>query len=124
MCSAGSNSNSAGTPQGTNFGVGSEKFAGERAVGAPPGSTYSMGGPVQAAQPAQPAAPTQTVQGTSAAAPTNLVGKVALIKEILGLDSSLNLASAIQQAKTDVGLDAEGSLIEQADALLVELTPR
>ena len=100
-------------------------FAGPSSgVGAPPGSTYTMGRPVQPAQPAQPAAPTQMVQGTSAAAPTNLVGKVALIKEILGLDSSLNLASAIPQALAVVGLEAEGSLVEQADALLVELTPR
>ena len=36
----------------------------------------------------------------------------------------LRTRQAIQQAKTDVGLEAEGSLIEQADALLVELTPR
>jgi len=104
---------------------GAPPFAGPNSgVGAPPGSTYTMGRPVQPAQPAQPAAPTQMVQGTSAAAPTNLVGKVALIKEILGLDSSLNLASAIPQALAVVGLEAEGSLVEQADALLVELTPR
>lgn len=58
------------------------------------------------------------------AAPTaalNLAGKVALIKDALGLDSSLNIASAIRTARQEVGLEIEGNLNEQADALLSEL---
>lgn len=52
----------------------------------------------------------------------NLAGKVVLIKDMLGLDANLNLAAAIRQAKQDVGCEADGSLNEQADALLLELT--
>ena len=51
----------------------------------------------------------------------NLAGKVALIKDVLGLDSSLSIASTIDQAKQDVGCEPEGNLNAQADALLLEI---
>ena len=40
---------------------------------------------------------------------------------VLGLDGALNLASAIQQAKQEVGCDAGGNLNAQADAILAEI---
>ena len=51
----------------------------------------------------------------------NLAAKVTLIKDLLGLDSSLNIPSVIRQAKQAVGCEAEGNLNDQADALLLEL---
>jgi len=53
----------------------------------------------------------------------NLVGKVALIKEILGLEAGLNIGSAIREAKAQVGCELDGNLNEQADAVLLELLP-
>eukprot|EP00325_Prymnesiales_sp_UTEX-LB-985_P034181 CAMPEP_0174718366 /NCGR_PEP_ID=MMETSP1094-20130205/28721_1 /TAXON_ID=156173 /ORGANISM="Chrysochromulina brevifilum, Strain UTEX LB 985" /LENGTH=236 /DNA_ID=CAMNT_0015918451 /DNA_START=19 /DNA_END=729 /DNA_ORIENTATION=+ len=73
--------------------------------------------------------PTQSVpeaSSSSAVPPTpefNLVGKVKLIKELLGLDSTLNIASAIKTAQQEVGLEAKGNLNDQANELLLELTP-
>lgn len=53
----------------------------------------------------------------------NLVGKVALINSILGLESTPNIATAIEKAKESVGCDIDGNLSQQADALLHELMP-
>jgi len=66
------------------------------------------------------------MHGSSSAAvpPTsalNLAGKVAVIKEALGLDSTLSIASTIQKAKEQVGDEVRGNLNEQADALLDQL---
>lgn len=51
----------------------------------------------------------------------NLAGKVTLIKDVLGLDPNLNLASTIRIAKEEVGCEAEGNLNAQADALLQQI---
>ena len=51
----------------------------------------------------------------------NLAGKAAAIKEALGLDSTLSIASTIQKAKEQVGDEVRGNLNEQADALLDQL---
>ena len=56
-------------------------------------------------------------------APLNLAGKVAMIKDTLGLDGNLSVASAIHKAQEEVGCDARGNLNQQADALLFELVP-
>lgn len=121
---AGANSGVGAPPVGSYDPIGSYDLGRPAAPTQPSEQVRSGASPSGAAQVVQTAAPAQTVQRTLSVSPTNLAGKVALIKEILGLDSSLNLASAIQQAKNDVGLEAEGSLIAQADALLFELTPR
>ena len=53
----------------------------------------------------------------------NLASKVTIINELLGLEDNVNIGSALQRAKQEVGCKAEGNLNEQADALLRELTP-
>jgi len=57
------------------------------------------------------------------AAGLSLEDKVTLIKTKVGLDPALTVAEAIRIAKQEVGCLAEGTLNEQAEALLFELMP-
>ena len=53
----------------------------------------------------------------------NLASKVELIREMLGLERGMDMVATLQEAQQTVGCRAEGSLNDQADALLFELVP-
>jgi len=55
------------------------------------------------------------------ASPPTLIEKVAAIKQQLGLDASLNVKVAVQEANEIVGLEASGTVAEQVAELLYQL---
>jgi hypothetical protein len=98
------------------------RYHGEYSV--PIGTDSPGAGSSTAAAQDAPAAKAKLASATpspDAADELNLAGKAAMIRELLGLDGDLDISSTIEQANANIGFTAKGNLIEQADALLLEL---
>ena len=66
-------------------------------------------------------APARAPEQPATAARLTMADKVARIKEELGLDGALSVKDAIKEANEQMGLEGEGSLPQQASALLAAL---